>query len=320
MDQINLESSIDSEPIGSTFAVIGQRISNWTSNLLATAVVIIIALVCGKQLVSYWLPTKSSELNSAFDLADAWPTLDSCSLEFGSAPFQLVREQATGDEAAVISILQDRCRLALEQSAIPAAALGPEEKRMLKNSADWIPIEQRVGKWRIFRSQNFDAKEAGQTLVSQLPIVLGIRDDCAMHEESPTPGFSSRLVVWGIALAGEQENLWTTFVGQASASEASSEARRNWLPGFARRTMAISDQRGGSMIGFAGGNPADTMEFYNRLAQENGWTMSDSWQQSNQTWAARFTPGADSSIAGIQVQLHLNHNERTSGILLLQTK
>ena len=319
MEQTRREPTPEPDAIVAPYANLGRRITNWTSNLLATAIVIVIALVAGTQLISYWVPNGARAEVADSELADAWPALDACSLQFGAAPFELIREQMTGDEEAVKLQLQNHCRRVLEDDPLPARAIGPQEQKMIESSVELIPVEQRAGKWRIFHSQKFAVEsDGGQAeLSSQLPIVLGIRDDCP--DQSSESGMTSRLVVWGIALAGEDET-WTTYVGKSAPQTSLAKLPQNWIPANSRRTLAISDKNGGSLIGFVGGPIEEAIDFYDRLATENGWTLSSPWQKSNKTWVARFTPQADSPVAGIQVQLHLNHNEQSRGILLVQSK
>ncbi len=319
MEQSNSKPTPDPEQIVARYADLGRRIVAWTSNLLATAVVMVIALVAGTQLVSYWVPEESTAETSGFELADAWPVFDACSLEFGAAPFELVREHATGGEDVVIRMLQDRCRRVLENNTLPARAIGPQEQKLIETSTQLTPIEQQSGKWRIFRSQKFPGEGdlEAQELSSQLPLVLGIRDDCP--DQSAESGMTSRLVVWGIALAGDDET-WTTYVGNAATKSNSAHRQQNWIPRFSKRTLAISDQKGGALVGFVGGDVTEAIGFYNDLANQNGWTLASPWQESNEGWLARFTAGPDSSFAGIQVQLHVNHNQAMQGILLVQSK
>lgn len=304
------------EETGMGYGDIAQRIANWTSNLLATAVVIVIAIVGGTHLVSAWMPVDSSSNEAEFMLADAWPTLETCSLEFGAVPFRLVRQTVTGDQETVFENLQARCARALELDPSPVSPAGPEEEKMIASAADWIPVQQQAGKWRIFRSQPSDAADADtvNALSSQLPIVLGIRDDCASES-----GLSSRLVVWCIALAGEHDQ-WTTFLGQASPTDGPSRIGQAWIPDFARRTLSISDHQGGSLTGFSGGQKEQAVEFFNTLAEKNCWLVLVPWQQSNDVLTARFKPNGNSSIAGIQVQLHAKHNGIARGILMVQAK
>lgn len=302
-------------PDPKSFRDLAQNITGWTSNFLATAIVIVIALVCGTQLVSYWRPDTEFKAANSSALADAWPQLEACSLQFGDSPFQLERAQFLGDEAEVFAYLEQRCRDTLKQSPSPIGEMGQQEQRMIQRSANWTPIDAQPGQWRIFRSQpvESDSTIQAELFASQLPVVLGIRDDCIRPSDTPQSDHSSRLVVWGLAIAG-QEKAWTTFVGHSTH-----QSQHDWFPDFARRTMAVTDKNGNSLTGFSCNDHIQAIRYYENLASDNAWKVTGS-QQTNGIWKARFRPENESSIAGIQVQLHLNHNGLTRGIVLVQSK
>ena len=102
---------------GASFASLGKTVTGWTSNLLATALVVLIALTFGSQLVTLWEPLDSNSVSTESVINQSWPRLQACSLEFGDLPVQLTREAFSGVESEVLLFLQSRCRAALERGA-----------------------------------------------------------------------------------------------------------------------------------------------------------------------------------------------------------
>lgn len=297
---------------GTSFSGLGKNITSWTSNLLATAIIVVIALTFGSQLVSSWVPRKSKPEASEFTALQSWPTLHACSLEFGDSPFQLTRETFDGADSDVISFLQIRCREELESNAPPVGQIGEHEATLIKNSANRLPIEQIAGKWRIFLGPKLGELRA-------LPIALGIRDDCISSSKSKTKDESlqSRLVVWALAMPAENGQ-WTTFVAKASTLN-SLLGLEKLLPDNSKRTLAMTDPAGGSIIGFSGGEFDEAIAYYQNMAKNQDWKLETDQAQTRHSWSARISPDQDSQIKGIQVQLTLDHNENLTGILMLQS-
>jgi len=213
-----------------------------------------------------------------------------------------------------------------------------EESRMIQSSSELEPLEEAEGQWRIL-SVNQTAAE------TQTPLVLGIKDDCPGADSEPT----SRMVVWGLALSMGPEkptdanqldqveqsdnpsksdndadpnkiHRWTTFVGTTISEEERAQLKSNLLPADVRRTMTISNENRGSLIGFAGGQANEAREFYDRLAAEQEWIVQTTWQQRGDSWSATYKVPQETPIQGIQVQMVVNHNKVVRGMVMVQSK
>lgn len=298
------------EPTSNLFAL-AKSISGWTSNLVVSAIVVVIALTFGSQLVSSWVPGKSQSKSTGFDIRQSWPTLQACSLQFGDLPFQLTREIVEGSESEVSLFLQSRCQEELENHIQPVGKIGQQESRLIRNSVDREPVGQAEGKWRIFLGPKLDRSQP-------LPIAIGIRDNCQSSSVTATNAgkFESRLVVWAMAMPAE-DNRWTTFVAQASTLD-STLGLDQFLPWNARRTISMVDPAGGSMIGFLGGEFESAIAYYKTMAEERNWKLEIERATDPNSWSARILPTKESKISGLQVQLTLDHNENLTGILLAQ--
>ncbi len=292
------------------YSSLAASITRWTSNLLASAVVIVIALTFGSQLVALWVSKDAQSGPGEFVISQSWPTLQSCSLEFGDLPFQLTRETFSGAESDVVLLLQARCRKALENGARPVGKMGERESDMISRSASRTPVEHLDGKWRILLVPKLEGS-------SPVPIAVGIRDDCPSTLIAPTNSnrIESRLVVWGLAIEAEPDR-WTTYVATA-ASLDSSLGLDSLLPGTAKRTLAMTQRSGGSLIGFSGGDLDSAITYYKEMARNLDWKLKVDTARPNQMWSAGFLPPEDSTITGLQVHLTLDHNRKLSGILML---
>ena len=257
----------------------------------------------------------------------------------------------TGTADQAVSLLTSQCREALEKGAPIADVLGERETSLIANvvnSKDAKPVLLSPGKWRILQVNSVDDSQPG------IPIVVGVRDDVKSDESTPV---STRVAVWGLAMprftdepdnaiesvtendasgdkaasansetannadkTDDQPTEWTTFVATPTPENASSEFKAEIIPSEFDRTLAIANPNGGAMIGMVGDSEHQAMRFYDSLALKKQWKVSSPWEQNQNTWTAQFKLPKDSPFKGIQVQLHVNHNEGVRGMLMLQPK
>lgn len=304
-------SIVSTNPKG--YTGLGTRINNWTSNIISTAIVIVIAVVGGAQLASSWSVPKQ-KTPELLKLADAWPSLEHCSLEFGTSAIQLAHQTFMGDEAATRAFLVSLCKQTMLDGAEAAGPVGKRESVLLAHSKNRSPIEQSEGHWRVFAGGE-------SSEVSVLPMAFGIRDNLKPDDSVARSGSetTSRLAVWAIAVPGQITDNWTTLVGTASTHGQDLGVEGQMIPADSQRTMSISDQ-GGSIIGFQGGEIRDAFTYYDNLAQSQAWKIKQPWHRTGETWTSTFIPKTKSVVAGIHVRLNANHTELSSGILIFQLR
>lgn len=343
LSKSDAEGSGKSEQAG--YSNVAKKITAWTSNLLATAVVIMIALAVGSQLVSSYRPDESASGSLNSEIVSAWPELESCALEFGDSSLQLQRETMRGSSSDALTSLQTQCRSALENGTVVSSEPGQREMNLLANvvnAEDAQPIEVSPGKWRIFRVSS------GKDDELEFPMVVGVRDDVEVVDEVSA---NTRVAVWGLAMprftsepdasdattetnsktatkgtsnekgaskAVVEAHEWTTFVAVPAPESEANIFKSNLIPKRFKRTLAIANPNGGSLIGFAGDSRLEAIRFYDSKALSEGWEVSSAWKQNQDTWSARFKLPEESPFEGIQVQLHVNHNEKVRGMLLVQ--
>ena len=298
---------------------LGQKVSEWTSNFLGTAVVVLVAIVFGSYLVSSWQFDDQPPSVTVAEVVGAWPQLEKCSLEFGDSTVQLEREKFLGTKNEVLEKLTLECRKALQLKASPTAPVGKAERAMIERMDGEQAVAQVAGEWRIY----FVAELPGS---GQFPQVIGIRDDCAnpsLKSEkvatAETDWPSSRLVTWGVAMPVEKES-WTTYVSKASTGSSQLGVQGSLVPTDAKRTLGMWDPNRASVVGFSGGSLADAKLYYLALAEKNDWKIVSQWHQSGNNWNASFASNAESKLEGIQVRLHVNHNQPLRGLVTLTAR
>lgn len=269
--------------------------------------VVLIALSAGPFLTSALVPDHAAETSSSDPVA--WPTLQACSIQFGDSPYRLSRETITGSDEALIDHLKSRCRAVLEGNAVPSADPSAEELALIERVSAQTPLMQRAGHWRIFKGTRLKGVEG-------LPLVFGIRDHCpaGMVEADDREGTRSRVVVWAIAIAGKDSH-WTSYV---ATSQNELAGLSELIPNQSKRTLAISDSAGPSVIGFSGGDFESAIAYYKQLADRHSWILESRMTSQGKSWSATIKPGSKTEIKAVHIQLSANHNAPMSGILKIQ--
>lgn len=302
----NEHEPVETAPVdqGSSKPTLAKQITGWTNNLLATSMVLVVALAVGSQLIGMWSdrPDSSSDLDSGN--LTAWPQLESCAIEFGNRPYQLHRKQLNATRDEVTRLLQRDCREILESNPVPSGPMGPAERRMLASSISVSPVEEVVGRWRLIQVRD----PAG----NQLPMFIGIKDN---NQESG----ESRMVVWGIAM-GSGEDQWTTFVCQGVAADDSNQqnGREFPIPPGSHRTLTIGDHNEGYLIGFSGGDPGTAKRFFNRCLDRQNWLIKQDWRQLANGWQAVFVSEVENQKSEINIQLLVDRDETLRGLVAIQ--
>lgn len=282
-----------------------SRLIGFTNNLLATSIVIVVALAVGNQLISLWGREDAANVNAS-SMTTAWPAIESCAIEFGNRPYSMTRQRINGNADRAVQYLSEKCQSILRSEPDPIGPTGEAESRMITDAETLTPLATDEGKWRLFQVKN----PGGESL----PMVVGLRDNC---ESNSTEG-SSRLVTWGIAMPlGESD--WTALV---CCTNAGSDQRRSELmelltPAEARRTLGINGDNGGKLIGFTGGEPESAKRFYQQLAERKNWTLMD-WRRTGDSWQSKLLSNSSDEFSEIQIQLSYDSTQNLRGLLVVE--
>jgi hypothetical protein len=310
-----------------SFAVIARRITGWTTNLLATGILAVLALVVGKQLIAWWqvesVGSSGPHPAAAVPLADigAGGPLE---LGFGHMPYQIQCRNVRGNAQAATDALVAICReLATENSAV-FPDFGSAEAGLLKLAARATPVARGPGEIEVFASSE------GMPLVVVSSAATGGSDAMPGGTQvAPQLGAGQRRVVtWGLA-ASAAEGEWNLYVAHASRRSqrtTSHDADRSPartsqdggspgavsrdtvpIPPGSQRSLAMWDAHGGGLSAFAGnGRAEDWVAFYSAWFGQQPWIVSQPWRHFGGCWHARYERAGSSGRETVDVQFGPN--------------
>jgi hypothetical protein len=311
-----------------TPATLARRVSGWTSNLLATGIVLAAAVGVGRQ-VTHWWRIDPADASAAGGTAAIGPGAVG---DQGEQPFELTfgggyslrRIELKGDLTAAVERLRQECRTILESGRLPTQPPNQAEQRFLDRAADRTPLEERSGQWQIHR---FDSK---------LPLLVAVVDslrestaaslanqsqDDGRNSATPSTRGASRLqqprvVAWGLAMPTDEEACTLLVYDACQAT-----AEGHWppdaieLPPGWRRTLTLRGQ-GETSIGLAGSSPPDRGRGeLDAFFSSRGWAPAG-WRQAGAAWHNRYQ-ARDNRAASIHVQLSDDGRGGTVGLLII---
>lgn len=255
-----------------SFGTVARRITGWTSNLVATAIVVLLCLGIGHTLLD-WSRREPEVLTSPSNPA-AHAAAGPLTVEFpGEAGLQ--RIPATGDRDSIRAQLRQRIEHATRRQAaspgrLQAAAArtpGGQEAKLLAMTENRAVAAAEPDRWELHE------------FIGTFPLWVGFVQVPGSSDhpgnlagEPPSPGSQRRLAAWGMAVPSANHH-WNLYLQeefqpdgqtrqQAGRGEAQAAATRNepaWqsqrippLPLGFRRTLALTTEQGEQLIGFAG--------------------------------------------------------------------
>jgi len=304
---------VDPRSPGSPIASFAGIVIRWTSNLIATGLVIVIVTTFGPELVSSVLPSKAPNYADQLDIVEDWPTFQQCNLKFGDVGYQLTRAHFSGGTEEVFDLLEGLCREQLKNEVKPFGKIGVQEKKFIEAQGEADPVETVAGKYRIFCERSLP-------MLAGFPTAVGIRDDCeregAADGNSAKPGSGSRMAVWAMAMPIDVDE-WTTFVG-TSANEENDGWMDRMIPPNSIKNISLSDKQGGAVIGFAGENLEQAVEFYQGLEKEQNCELQNV-QTAAFSWNASVVLREGEKIIDLRIQLAQPEGGSMTGILMKKT-
>ena len=307
---------------------LAQRISGWTSNLLATGIVLAAALGLGRQLVQWW-SVDESQVGGTPPFASSRPFSEqTATLEFGNAGHLVSRETSRGPRDAVLARLRASCRRTLEvgtEQVDPSslANLKASERAFLERAAAREPIEQAPGRWQLHQ---YDGT---------FPIVVGIglfpasASENRGSAERPLAEPARRVLAWSLA-APAGGNEWTLYtwragqVGQAGKPDlqVTGQAREGGtaevpLPPGSRRTLTLGNGADEATLGFAGnGDPRAWQQHFDRVAADRGCARGD-WQATAGSWRLSYRTSVRERETAIDVHFSEHSGSELVGLVII---
>ncbi len=277
------DRSVDSPPRG--LRLVARRVAVWTSNLLASGLVLVVFLTLGRQLTSWWAigpgdPSQTAPHGDVFLEADPWGGEAALhQLSFGGLPLHLGRQTVVGGKSQAFAALRAQCRLDAERGLASRRVPGPDEQGMLTKTAGMEPADEEPGKWKMYQLDG----------PVPLVVVIGLCDDAAAGEGGqPAP----RVVCWGLAFpAAANAEAWTLFTCVPREGLTDPAAGRPVLPvpPGAQQRMALRGADGAGLVLLAGSGQAEKWrEFFDAWFQQQGWSSGDGWQTVGATRHCRY--------------------------------
>ena len=286
------ESRLDVQPRG--YSLVARRLAGWTSNLLVSAVVLVVGLTFGRLLTSWWAWEGQAGASSAlpYRLTDSGTLGDAESphhVEFGNLPVRLGRQIVVGDTQTVLAALRDRCRVAAELGGQVPRVPGPEETKMLQGMVDQAPVEQLPGKWRMYQLER--------------PIPLVAVTDATSLAAGHEGRSLGQVLCWGLAFpAGAGLNHWTllTVSPTGGSSRSPTDPLTMVLPAGAQRQMQVQNEDGGGMLLFGGAGVAEAWwSVIDDWFQQHGWSQWDVGTSDEESRYRRYVSAAAGSEAEV---------------------
>jgi hypothetical protein len=297
---------------------LARRIASLSGNLLATAVIVILGLTFGRQVLTWWrgepavVSVPTSDHDSALDgLAD--PSLPH-QLAFSDMSLTFNRSLFEGAEEAALARLRDECRrLELDFDDQPRALI-PVDDDVLRRLAAYESVERGEG-WRMVQHGG--------------PVITVVALRTAPNTASTGAGEASQkaesVVSWGLGLRAPETATeeaastirWILFTCSGAGQRVASDLNLSSpIPPGSRRTLAMQVKGGGALIGFAGqGTAASSKEFFDQSFQERGWSRVRVWTRIGNHWHARFQ---EPEAGTCDVQIRDDTDRGTSGIMTMR--
>jgi hypothetical protein len=305
--------SADGKP-GDTpsFGRLAKRITAWTTNILATAIVLVAALGIGRQVRKWWgvegNPASPAEVAiPGGQIGD--PEVPHV-LHFGDQPWSIQRQTVQGGEAQATTALRAACRQALEKADFPATPPGREEQNLLAKLQRQTPVAEELGAWRLFEPSE------------GVPLVVGVRE--SPNQNHPEAGTelaetARRVVVWGLAVPEDRANwsLYSFRLESGSSKKVGLLPELPYPPG-GRRLLSVTVGEGGALAAFSGRQESGEWKpWYEDWFAQRGWKPAGAWRVRGTGWHLRYVSPDEERPAAVDVQFGPDGRGQWTGMVMV---
>lgn len=291
-----------------SFAFLAKRVWNWTTNCIVSALILVLGLGFGRQVIRWWaVDTPGNPVSHApLELGEGWGEPGRLhEIRFGNSAWQVRREPAKGDREQALAELRSSCREATRSSSLPPGVAAQGEQRLLDALRKHNPADREAGKWRLYE------------LEDHFPIVVGVREPEA---NGATPGQNvaqegSRVVTWGLAVPMSAGN-WTLYTFHQTSPSAGG-SQDFGVPPNGNVALALEVEGGGRLMAVRGPARMEVWKsFYDQWFADRGWTAAGAWRQVGQTWSRRYWEKSEQRAGRTDVQFGEDSRGGVSGLLL----
>jgi len=291
---------------GRDFGHLARRIAGWTTNGLATALVIIAGLTLGRQVLIWWGETPATSPTARARDSGTGPEPEVRQLEFGALATTVQTRQIRGKHQDVLRELRELCRPATRPGSSNSSSASPAELRLLAELAGKVPAESGDG-WRIDEWPQLIPLVICSTIahVNSLPSkVEGISGN-EKKSVLPTP-LDLRIVSIGLAVPGNEDE-WTAYAFRVDgASPATSGESTIPLPPDSQRVMSLLQPDGSILTTFRGEGQVSAWEDHFRTGvHAKGWQIQGHPPKASGRWQAEFLRDGEKPL---RAQVHFEYD------------
>lgn len=282
----------------SDYGRLARRVAGWTTNGLATALVLVAGLTLGRQVLIWWreAPAESALPSQAADVAAR-------QLEFESLATTVQSRTIRGTRADLLQALRDLCRPAQRPQVLQDPSPSDAERRLLAELAAKEPVEVGDG-WRI------------DELPQQLPLVICSTWAGPQRSESSAP-LDLRIVSIGLAVPGKEDR-WTAYAFRLGDHGVEAEGVTFPTPAHSRHVMTLRQSDGSVLIAFRGiVEPARWQVHFLSEPAEQGWELVRQSGLERRGWQAEFVKDGPQKLKAT-VHFEYDGQGRLSGLVHVQ--
>lgn len=315
-----------------TFGSLAKRISAWTTRGVLSALVLVVGLGFGREVVQWWRSEAVTPNAGETPLAlnDALGDLTQAhDLQFGDLPWQFSRQSLSGSKEEVLLTLREVCRESVLAESPIGDLPGPAEKKLLERLHQQNPVAEERG-WQLYELAGNCPMVA---LTRELVDRTGQGSETAQPEGLSPDGSESgspnqdphvapkarRVVTWGLAVPiGEQTWNLYTFAATGKAQSLGPNLPEISLPSESRRILSMRVAGGGAMVSFRGdARPEHWQHFFDDWFQQREWTAEAPWPSSGPAWHRRYTSTGAQPGQAVEVYFRRDRHEQLTGLLIL---
>lgn len=301
LDATPAESSAPSSAAAPGFAGLARRVSALATNVLATALVLLLGLVVGREVIGLW--RADDEVASSETIRDvaAQPSEPRPAVaQFGAQGPPLELRTVQGDRKAAIVALREMCRSAIAAQGNPSSQpVTAEERRLLSTVTNMAPSES---------TPHGEIYE----LPGAVPVVVAITGQTSEQRRVAYCGLALSPAAGGWSLYGIR---W-----QQRGDESKKAAVP--LPPQTQRVMSLATDATATTLVFTGAGPAEAWQaFYRSAATDRAWRTLRDWQRSGYDWQASYEQqDAESLVRRFDIQLSSDPLGRWRGLITTTTR
>lgn len=298
------------------FSQLARRIAGWTTNGLATALVLLAGMTLGRQVLLWWGETPAAPAAAHRDDAGKQEA-GLRHLEFGALATSIQTRPVRGSRDDVLRHLRELCRPAARLSGPWESPADAAERRLLASLAGKEPAESGDG-WRI------------DQFPQELPLVVcstwagvlsperdSFRSENGLKSVLPLP-LDLRIISIGLAVPAA-EGEWTAYAFRVDGNSPAVDGQSHFpLPDGSHRGLTLKQPDGSVLMTFRGAAEAVTWEEHFRTTlKDEGWQIQDDPEAIEGRWHAEFAmPGPKPLRA--QVHFEYDRQGELHGLLLVE--